>query len=207
MLLRVFLATSAGWDGSCLVALDGYECVSWVDGRGNFCYIGEIERGHMKSGFLEHWEFLSCWLKQPKVFEPRLFSSFCSLFFLRKSNCLGFSSSFPLPLLVLSQSFFYACLLWFAMIGWKGFIRCISLSRSSWRPFFLATPSRSIDSRLFRFSSENSVEVLSSSEVADRVGDLGKKNWLAYELLSLEGKPVRRNGALSQLFRFWDGSS
>ena len=151
--------------------------------------------------------FLSCWLKQLKVLEAKLFSSLVYFFFLRKSNCLGFSSSFPLLLLVLSQSFFYRFLLWFAMIGWKGCIRCITRILSSWKPPFLIIPSRSIDSRLFLVTYDYSLEVNSSSERVGRLGDFGKKNWLERELPSLEGSPVLMNGTLSQLLRFCDGSS
>jgi hypothetical protein len=66
--------------------------------------MGDIERGQVISDFLRGWKTLTLFEKTALL---GYLSSFTSLFFLRKSKFLILSISGPLPLLVLSQSFFY----------------------------------------------------------------------------------------------------
>ena len=165
--------------------------------------MGDIERGQVISDFLRGWKTLTLFEKTALL---GYLSSFTSLFFLRKSKFLILSISGPLPLLVLSQSFFYVPFSWFELKGWNGGV-LINLNLSECIPSFLTKAYKSTDSRLLRaIGFEGSVHILfCSSCVKLLLGDSGNIIWLAK--VSFDGTPALEKGALSALLCFWHGKS
>ena len=170
-----------------------------------------MERGHMCSDFFIGLKVLTVSVFPTGVLFPEDSSSFMSFFFLRKSNCLGFTSSFPLPLLVLSQSFFYTFLFWFDIIGWNGGVLCMNLNFSSKRPPFPGNVLNYTDSRLlwanFCFFTCSPEFCISSSLVPVREICFVRLNWVGKASPYFPGNFPLIKGALSQLFLFWEGNS
>lgn len=161
-----------------------------------------MARGQIISDLLSGWKTLT-------LFEgPALtgsLSSFTSFLFFKKSKFFGFSISGPLPLLVLSQSFFYVYFVWLEFKGWKG-MALINFILSAKRCSFLAKAYKSTDYLLRRATFDGSVQILfSSSFFGWMFWDFGNIIWLVK--VSLEGNYVLEKGALSTLLCFWHGKS